>query len=177
MMRFLPMAVFAVLVGFFAYRLVMIEAGHAPDAIPSVMIDQPAPEFVLPSLMEGKPNVTSSMFAGHVTFLSIFASWCVPCLQEHPLLEQLKMQGVTLIGINYKDDPQYARQWLAQHGNPYDMVGMDREGKVAMEFGVYGVPESYVIDAQGKIRWKYTGPLTQAMIQDVLLPMLKELRP
>ena len=170
-----PVAVFVVLVGFFIYRLALIERGNMPNMIPSVMINKPAPVFDLPPLFDGKPRVTSAALKGHVTLVDIFASWCVPCRSEHPLLTDIKQAGITLVGINYKDRPEDSRQWLAKLGNPYDAIGMDREGRVGIDFGVYGVPESYLIDKNGVIRFKQTGPLTAEDIQNRILPLAKEL--
>ena len=168
----LPIGVFVVLVGILAYRLVLIDRGHAPDAIPSVMINRPAPDFSLPSLFDDQPAVTNAALQGQVTVVNVFASWCLPCQAEHPLLAQLKRPGVRLIGVNYKDNPAAARAWLNQRGNPYDAIARDSDGRVAMDFGVYGVPETYVLDANGVIRFKQTGPLTEAVVRDKIQPIM-----
>jgi DsbE subfamily thiol:disulfide oxidoreductase len=172
---FVPIAIFLVLVGFFAYRLVMIDHGDAPNLIPSVMINKPVPNFTLPSLFDGKPQVVSEEIKGKVTLIDVFASWCVPCRIEHPYLDEIKKAGIVLVGINYKDRPEDARRWLVQLGNPYDAIGTDRDGRVGIDFGVYGVPESYLIDKQGVIRYKQTGPLTLEDIEKVILPLATEL--
>lgn len=172
---FLPVTVFLVLVGFLAYRLQLINNGNMPNMIPSVMIDRPMPLFDLPSLIEGKPALTSESLKGRVTLIDVFASWCVPCRAEHPYLSEIKKSGLVLIGINYKDKPKDALVWLEKLGNPYDAIGSDLDGRVGIDFGVYGVPESYLIDKQGIIRFKQTGPLTPEDIQNNLLPLIKEL--
>ena len=172
---FLPMAIFLTLVGFFFYRLVLIEKGNTPNMIPSVMINRPVPVFALPSLITGKPPVASAALKGKVTLIDVFASWCVPCRVEHPLLASIKEAGIALVGINYKDRPEDALLWLEKLGNPYDAIASDRDGRVAIDFGVYGVPESYLIDKQGVIHFKQTGPLTPEDIRDRLLPLAKEL--
>ena len=171
----LPVMLFAALLGFLATRLQTIGRGDAPNLLPSAMLDRPAPDFSLSSLFEGHPPVTQQTLKGKVTLVNIFASWCVPCRAEHPLLLGLKKEGVALVGINYKDRPEEARRWLEKSGNPYDAVGMDGDGRVGIDFGVYGVPESYLIDKQGVIRFKQTGPLTPEDIAEKLLPLAKGL--
>jgi DsbE subfamily thiol:disulfide oxidoreductase len=171
----LPVLVFLVLVGFFVRRLELIREGQTPDIIPSVMINRPMPDFRLASLTEGKPDVSAAGLKGRVVLIDIFASWCLPCRVEHPLLAEIKKAGIDLIGINYKDKPQNARGWLQEMGDPYDAIGMDGDGRVAIDFGTYGVPESYLIDKQGVIRFKQIGPLTEDVIRDKLLPLAKEL--
>ena len=143
--------------------------------IPSVMINKPAPAFDLPALFEGQGRVTSAVLKGRVTLVDVFASWCVPCRSEHPYLTDIKKAGIALVGINYKDKPEDARGWLAKLGNPYDAIASDRDGRVGIDFGVYGVPESYLVDKNGMIRFKQTGPLTPEDIQTKILPLAKEL--
>jgi DsbE subfamily thiol:disulfide oxidoreductase len=175
LLALLPALIFIVLAVFFVRRLQLIEEGNKPDIIPSVMINRPAPDFALPSLMQGKPDVTAAALKGHVTLVSIFASWCLPCRVEHPLLADVKNAGIVLVGIDYKDNPEDARAWLNKIGNPYDAIGADRDGRVAIDFGAYGAPESYLVDKQGIIRFKQTGPLTQEDIEGRLLPLAREL--
>ncbi len=175
-LTFLPVAIFLVLAGFFAYRLELIGQGNAPNLIPSVMIDRPAPVFSLLPLFDGKPRLDSANLKGRITLVNVFASWCVACRAEHEYLADIKKLGVTLVGIDYKDKPDDARAWLAKRGDPYDVIGMDRDGRVGIDFGVYGVPESYLIDKQGVIRFKQTGPWTPEDIQTILSPMVKELK-
>ncbi|MDR3440208.1 DsbE family thiol:disulfide interchange protein [Telmatospirillum sp.] len=177
---FLPIGVFAVLVCFFAWRLVLITRGDAPNLIPSVMIDKPAPAFDLPPLVLDRPGATGAALTGKVTLINFFSSWCIPCRAEHPLLIDLmnrsEIKGrLVLMGIDYKDKPEDGRGWLNRLSNPYEVIGMDRDGRVGIDFGVYGVPESYLIDRQGRIRYKQVGPFTPEDIQGKLLPLLAEL--
>jgi len=151
-----------------------------PQKIPSPLIDKPAPAFDLPLLPTREAGAEgrflSSQLAGKPYLLNVWASWCAPCLQEHPLFVELaKHKLVPLIGIGYKDDPTAARNWLARHGNPYDVVAADRDGRVAIEWGVYGVPETFVVDATGKIRYKHIGPVTPEVMERQLLPLVRRL--
>lgn len=172
---FLPVVIFVVLAGFFGYRLLMIEKGDAPNSIPSVMIDKPAPQFDLPPLYDGKPGLKTADLQGKVTLINFFASWCVPCRAEHQLLSTMTGKGFVLVGVNYKDKPEDAKAWLDRLGNPYDLLVADRMGQTGIDFGVYGVPESYLIDKQGRIRFKQTGPFTAESIEKDLLPRVAEL--
>ena len=176
MTRFLPLVVFMVLVGFFTYRLILIEQGNAPDVIPSALLNRSLPEFSLPPLMEGAAPLATQSLKGKVTLVSVFASWCVPCQTEHPLLADVKKAGIVVVGINYKDTPENARKWLDKLGNPYETIGMDRDGYAAIDLGVYGVPESYLVDKKGIIRFKQAGPLSSEIIQNRILPLAKELQ-
>ena len=175
MSRLLPLLAFLLLIGVFAYRLVMIDHGDTPNLVPSAMIDKPAPQFDLPLLNNGKKHFTDADLQGKVTLVNFFASWCVPCRVEHPYLSALAGEKVVLVGINYKNDPAEANAWLAKLGNPYATVAVDREGHTGINFGVYGVPESYLIDRQGIIRFKQTGPWTPEAIEHELLPRIVEL--
>jgi DsbE subfamily thiol:disulfide oxidoreductase len=171
----LPLAIFLVLTGFFVYRLMLIGQGHMPNDIPSVMINQPAPQFNLPPLLKKTAGFKTDGLKGKVTLVSFFASWCVECLAEHPYLATLSGKGAVLAGIDYKDNDAAGQAWLKKNGNPYDIVAVDRSGRTAIDFGLYGVPESYLIDKRGVIRYKQTGPLTPAEIEGRLLPLIKEL--
>jgi len=172
---FIPVLIFVALSAVFGYRLVMIEKGDAPSNIPSVLIDKPVPAFDLPPLFEGKPGLKTADLQGHVTLINFFASWCVPCRAEHQYLSGITGKGFTLVGINYKDKPEDAKAWLARLGDPYDVLIVDRQGATGIDFGVYGVPESYLIDKQGRIRFKQTGPFTPEVIEKELLPRVAEL--
>jgi DsbE subfamily thiol:disulfide oxidoreductase len=172
---FLPVLIFVVLAGFFGYRLVMIGNGDSPSFIPSVMVDKPAPEFDLPPLYDGKAGLSTAGLQGKVTLVNFFASWCIPCRSEHQLLSGLTGKGFVLVGVNYKDKPEDAKAWLARLGNPYDVLVADRQGQTGIDFGVYGVPESYLIDKQGRIRFKQTGPFSPETIEKDLLPHVAEL--
>jgi cytochrome c biogenesis protein CcmG/thiol:disulfide interchange protein DsbE len=150
-----------------------------PRDIPSALIDKPAPTFDLPAI-QGQPatgGLSSVRLTGDVTLVNVFASWCIPCKAEHPVITRLsREQGVTVFGINYKDKPKDALTWLARNGNPYAAIGADQDGRVSIDWGVYGVPESYLIDRQGRIRFKHVGPLTPQVVEEQLLPMVKHLR-
>lgn len=167
-----PVLLFLVLAGYFALAL---QPGHDPQALPSAMIDKPAPAFDLAGL-NGAANLSRDALAGQVVLINFFSSWCVPCKVEQPILMRLaEREHVPLYGIDYKDRPDAAKKLLAQLGNPYRSVGVDPDGRVAIDFGVYGVPETYVIDKQGRIRLRYAGPLTADILDKELLPLLKEL--
>ena len=170
-----PTLAFTVLVGFFIYRLYLVEEGFAPNLIPSVLIDKQVPTFDLPPLQAGERGLKTADLRGKVTLINFFASWCIPCREEHPMLPEITKAGIALVGINYKDRPEDAKAWLAQLGNPFGIVAVDGNGQTGINFGVYGVPESYLIDKQGVIRWKQTGPLTPDIIRDRLLPMAEKL--
>jgi DsbE subfamily thiol:disulfide oxidoreductase len=169
-----PLALFVVLLGFFGIRLVKMNQGDMPDEIQTVLVDKPAPEFVLPPLFEGGPGFSSADLKGKITLVNFFASWCVPCRGEHPLLTPLA-DKVQLVGIAYKNKPDEAIAWLAGMGNPYKVVAADLDGRVAIDFGLYGVPESYLIDREGRIRYAWKKPFTPDEIQHKLLPLIAEL--
>ncbi|HEV2335913.1 MAG TPA: DsbE family thiol:disulfide interchange protein, partial [Stellaceae bacterium] len=153
----IPAAVFGLLaVGFF------VGLGIDPNVLPSPLIDQPAPEFALPPLAGDRPGFSSADLKGHVSLVNTFASWCAPCRVEHPVLNALaQTKRVAIYGIDYKDKPDAARAWIAELGNPYTRIGAD-DGRVGIEWGVYGVPETFIVDSQGRIRYKHVGPLTEA---------------
>jgi cytochrome c biogenesis protein CcmG/thiol:disulfide interchange protein DsbE len=173
----LPLLVFAVLAGLFWYAL----QGGDPSRLPSALIGKPVPDFALPPidglLADGKdvPGFAAGDLAqGEATIVNVFASWCVECQVEHPLLLALSQEpGVRLYGIDYKDDAASARRFLGRYGNPYSRVGADGSGRVAIDFGVYGVPETYVVTGDGRIAFRHVGPLTEATIKDQILPLLK----
>ncbi|MCE2510846.1 MAG: DsbE family thiol:disulfide interchange protein [Alphaproteobacteria bacterium] len=168
-----PILVFAGLLAFF-----FIGLGHDPSLVPSPLIDRPAPEFDLPPLEAGAEGLKTADFMGRVTLVNFFASWCLPCKAEHPLLIQLQKEGrVRVVGINYKDKPEEARRWLAEEGNPYDRIGVDPSGRVAIDWGVYGLPESYLVDQKGRIRWKHVGVLMPDDWQEDFLPRIERLDP
>lgn len=171
-----PLGIFLMLAGFLGYRLYLVQQGFAPDLIPSALIDKPAPQFALPPLFTEKPGFRTADLRGRVTLVNFFASWCVPCREEHGYLSELtKTAKIDLIGIAYKDRPEDASLWLAQLGDPYKTVAVDAQGKAGLDFGVYGVPESYLIDRKGIIRFKQTGPLTPAVIETRLIPLANRL--
>ena|ERR1700722_1242190 len=169
----LPLVLFLVLAGYFAIPL--LRPGYDPNALPSAMIDKPAPEFDLAGL-DGGAKLAIDGLKGHVVVINFFASWCAPCRIEHPLLMRLaKDDKLPLYGIAYKDKTEDTQRMLAQIGDPYRGIGVDRDGRTGIDFGVYGVPETYVIDKSGHIRKRFVGPLTAEMVDRELLPLLKQL--
>ena len=172
----IPVVAFVGLAGLFIYRLYLAEEGFTPDLIPSVMIDRTAPTFDLPPLFAGQSGFTTADLKGKVTLINFFASWCGPCREEHPNLPQIAKTGIALIGINYEDRPEDAKAWLTELGNPYSAIAVDAKGNTGIDFGVYGVPESYLIDKQGVIRFKVTGPLTPDVINNRLIPLAEKLK-
>jgi len=170
----IPVLAFVALAAVFATRL---DGPRNPSILPSTLIDKPAPEFVLAAL-EGQQDIlgfSTADLAGQVTIVNIFASWCIPCLAEHPLITRLAEDGVTIFGINYRDKDRDALRWLTKYGNPYTRVGADRDARAGLEWGVTGVPETFILDTAGRIRAKYSGPLTPALIEQEILPILAEL--
>jgi cytochrome c biogenesis protein CcmG/thiol:disulfide interchange protein DsbE len=173
----LPLIVFAVLAGLFWYAL---QDGD-PSRLPSALIGKPIPEFALPAISELKADgaevpgfASADLGKGEPTIVNVFASWCAECQIEHPLLMALaKEPGIRLYGIDYKDDDASARRFLGRYGNPYGKVGADASGRTAIDFGVYGVPETYVISGDGKFLYRHVGPLTEETIRQKLLPLLK----
>ncbi|HYZ40527.1 MAG TPA: DsbE family thiol:disulfide interchange protein [Stellaceae bacterium] len=167
----LPAGLFAVLIAAFALGL-----GHDPHLLPSALIDRPAPDFALPGLYDGSDGLTRKQLEGRVTLVNFFASWCAPCREEHTELMALAHQpGITLNGIAYKDKPQDARRFLDRFGDPYARIGIDREGATGIDFGVYGVPETYVVDGGGRIRYRHVGPLTAEAVKNQLLPVIERI--
>lgn len=169
----LPLLLFA---GLAIAVAVPLLRGDDPSELPSTLIDQPAPDFDLPPLPGMEGGLSARDLGGEPMLVNFFASWCVPCLAEHPLLTRLaEEEGVTIHGINYKDDPADALAWLDRHGNPYALIGADREGRAAIDWGVYGVPETFVVDAEGRIRYRHAGPITPDVLERELMPLLTEL--
>jgi|SRR5437868_9406434 len=167
----LPAALFAVLVIALAVGL-----RHDPHLLPSALIDRPAPDFTLPGLYENAGGFTRQDFDGRVTLVNFFASWCAPCREEHPELLALgRLPGVTLDGIAYKDKPDDSRRFLERLGDPYRRIGIDRSGATAIDFGVYGVPETYVVDGTGRIRHRHVGPLTAEDVKREILPLVQQI--
>ena len=172
----LPLVVFGLLAALFLYRL---ESGADPSKLPSALIGRPAPEFALPPVAGlGRDGAAVPGFSradllvpGKVTVVNVWASWCVPCRQEHPFLGRLAADPrVRLFGLNYKDETDNAKRFLGSLGNPYAAVGADQNGRVGIDWGVYGVPETFVIDAKGTITYKFVGPLSEESLRDVLSP-------
>ncbi|WP_088348355.1 MULTISPECIES: DsbE family thiol:disulfide interchange protein [Rhodomicrobium] len=169
----LPLAIFAIMAVLFYAAL---HSGD-PSRLPSALIGKPVPQFSLPPIENvadtGKATpgfATADLANGEVSVVTVWASWCAPCVEENPNLIALKAQGMRLIGINYKDDPAAARRFLTRYGNPFDAIGADTTGRVAIDWGVYGVPETYVVDGRGQIVHKVVGPLGAEVIKSQLLP-------
>ena len=166
-----PLIVFAVMVGFLFVGLKL-----DPREVPSPLIDKPAPAFSLPRLDAPDAKLSPADLKGQVWLFNVWASWCVSCRQEHPLLVEFsRTHEVPIYGLNYKDDVGAAADWLTRWGNPYTASVVDADGRVGIDYGVYGVPETYLIDKQGTIRYKQIGPLTPAVIETKILPMVREL--
>jgi cytochrome c biogenesis protein CcmG/thiol:disulfide interchange protein DsbE len=147
-----------------------------PSTLPSALIDKPVPAFELPPLPgRAGPSFSSADLGGHVSLVNVFASWCVPCRVEHPLLMSLADDGVPIYGINYKDPAERANGWLAELGDPYRAIGADTQGRVAIDWGVYGVPETFVVDTGGRIRHRHVGPLQPRDVEETIKPLLAEL--
>lgn len=173
--RSLPLIAFLLLAGLFGFGI-WWNSTHDQTAIPSPLINKPAPAFSLPALYDPSQQVTKADLLGKPYLLNVFASWCIECGVEHPLLEAIAPKlGVALVGYNYKDQPADAKAWLAQHGNPYSTLMADVSGTTAINFGVYAAPESFLIDAKGVIRYKHIGPFTPEVVQNELLPAIAAL--
>lgn len=173
MKRFLlPLAIFLVVVGFLAVGLTL-----NPREVPSPLVGKPAPAFTLPQLHEQDKAFSPADMTGQVWLLNVWASWCGGCKEEHPVLMRMAKTGVVPIyGMDYKDRRDEALTWLRQHGNPYPLTAVDEAGRVGINYGVYGVPETYVIDKQGVIRYKQIGPLDDELVAKTILPLVKELQ-
>ncbi|MBI5449756.1 MAG: DsbE family thiol:disulfide interchange protein [Gammaproteobacteria bacterium] len=168
----IPLLIFVGLAGFLARGLFL-----NPTEVPSVLIGKPAPLFTLPQLHEPAQTFGPAEMQGKVWLLNVWASWCVSCREEHPLLVRLARSGVVPIyGLDYKDDPAAAIGLLQQQGDPYVLSVSDGNGRVGMDYGVYGVPETYVIDKQGVIRYKQIGPITEQALDKTIVPLIKELQ-
>ncbi|WP_369975160.1 DsbE family thiol:disulfide interchange protein [Xanthomonas bundabergensis] len=175
MSRLLPLFGFLLLAALFGFGIHWSRA-HDPREVPSPLIGKPAPAFSLPRLDQPEQHTGSAELRGRPYLLNVFGSWCLACGEEHPvLLAHAGDLGVALVGYAYKDDPRDARAWLAQRGNPYALVVVDQDGQRAIDFGVYGAPETFLIDAQGVIRYKHVGVLTPAVIADELRPAIAAL--
>jgi len=167
----IPLLVFAALVAFFAVGLT-----RDPREVPSPFIGKPAPAFTLTQLGAPERVFTPEEMRGKVWLLNVWASWCVSCRVEHPLLVDMSRKRlVPIVGLDYKDKRGDGLQWLAKHGDPYQLSAYDDEGKVGIDYGVYGVPETFVIDKQGIIRYKQIGPITQEALEKTILPLVKKL--
>jgi len=168
----IPLGIFMVLVVFLAIGLT-----RDPHEVPSPLIGKAAPLFTTPILQTPQQQFSSKDMLGKVWLLNTWASWCVACRQEHPILvEFAKSKTLPVIGLDYKDKDADGLKWLARLGNPYDLSVTDRDGRIGIDFGVYGVPESFLIDKAGVIRYKQIGPITEEALRDKILPLVRELQ-
>lgn len=174
---FLPLALFLALAALFFFRL----GSGDPARVPSALIGRPAPETTLPPLpgleRDGQPlpGITPEIFSGKVTLVNVWASWCVPCHDEAPLLHQLAQdKRIQIVGIDYKDQPENARRFLGRYGNPFAAVGADANGRASIEWGVYGVPETFVVGRDGRIAYKLIGPITPENLEAELKPAIEK---
>ena len=171
MKRFLPLGIFLAMAALLGVGLSL-----DPKEVPSPLIGKPAPEFTLPMLGSPEQQLSPEQLKGQVWVLNVWASWCVSCREEHEIITRLANQNlVTVIGLNYKDDPSDAERWLNQFGNPYATSVIDRDGRVGIDWGVYGVPETFVIGADGAIKYKHIGPVTNESLEAEVLPVIREL--
>jgi cytochrome c biogenesis protein CcmG, thiol:disulfide interchange protein DsbE len=168
----IPLAVFLVIAVFLGVGLT-----RDPRKLPSTMIDRPAPQFTLKQVSAPDKTFSPADMKGQVWMLNVWASWCTACRVEHPLLVEIaRSKAVPLIGLDYKDQPEDAVKFLAQQGNPYMLSALDLEGRVGIDYGVYGVPETFIIDKNGRIRHKQIGPITPEDLQQTILPLIAELK-
>ena len=173
MTRFLlPLAIFLTVVAFLYVGL-----NRDPREVPSPLIGKTAPAFELPILSQPEKRFAPADMKGKVWLLNVWASWCVSCREEHPVLVELAGQRIIpVVGLNYKDKDAEAKEWLRRFGNPYDLSAVDAEGRIGIDYGVYGVPETYLIDGEGVIRYKQVGALTPAILEQKVLPLARMLR-
>lgn len=170
--RYLPLLVFFVIAVFLGIGLTM-----NPRDIPSPLIGKPVPQFSLPPVKGRTAGLATEDLRGQVSIVNVFASWCVACRQEHPILMQLSQQSVLPIhGLNYKDKPGDAQAWLDELGDPYTRTGADIDGRVAIDWGVYGVPETFIVDREGHIAYKHIGPITPEVLRDKIMPLVTKLQ-
>ena len=176
-LKLLPLALFVAIAAFLAKGLSL-----DPTQLPSPLIDKPAPEFTVARLGRepGDPSdgdFVSQDMLGQVWVLNVWASWCGPCIAEHPYLVSLAQQRpIPVVGLNYKDEPGDAQQWLARYGDPFAHVLDDRDGDVGLDWGVYGVPETFVIDQSGRVRYKHVGPVDEVGLTQKLIPIIDQLQ-
>lgn len=170
----LPALLFALVA---SYLVVALSSGRDPTLVPSARIDDPVPAFALPALFEDGQGLSSDDLRGQVSLVNFYASWCVPCRVEQPLLLRLAHEeDIPVYGIAYKDEPAKSRAFIEELGNPFRRIGVDRDGRTAIDFGVYGVPETYVVDREGRIRYRHVGPLTPQALDRIILPLVAELQ-
>ncbi|MGB5098549.1 MAG: DsbE family thiol:disulfide interchange protein [Porticoccaceae bacterium] len=165
---FIPLLIFVVLAA-----LLYLGLGHDPRELPSALVGRPVPAFALPALGDGKP-LDATLFRGGPRLLNVWGTWCSACRDEHPFLVALAARGIPIVGLDYKDDPAAARRWLADMGNPYQAVIADDEGRLGLDLGVYGAPETYVVDAAGIIRYRHVGVLNEQIWRERIEPVYRQ---
>ncbi len=169
---FLPLAIFFGLLGFL-YKGLSLD----PRELKSVLINKPVPDFTLPQLHQPNKTLSASEMKGQVWLLNVWGSWCVSCRYEHPVLNELAKQSVVpIVGFSWKDRPEDATDWLKKYGDPYTLSVSDIDGRAAINFGVYGAPETFVIDKAGMIRYKHTGPIDETALRTILMPLIRDLQ-
>lgn len=167
-----PLGLFIVMVGFLAVGLKL-----NPREVPSPLVNKPAPAFTVPQMQQAELQFSSADMLGKVWLLNVWASWCVACREEHPVLMGFaKQQLIPIVGLDYKDQRKDAMGVIKRSGNPYDVIAFDADGRVGIDYGVYGVPESYLIDKTGVIRYKEIGPITQEALDKKIIPLINELK-
>lgn len=167
-----PLAIFLIVAVFLGIGLTL-----DPRAIPSPLIGKPGPEFRLAPVKGRKLGLASEDLKGEVSVVNVFASWCIACRDEHPLwMELARRRALPIHGLNYKDKPDAAARWLDELGDPYTRTGADLDGRVGIDWGVYGVPETFVIDSQGRIRHKIIGAINKRIVDEELMPLVRQLR-
>ena len=167
----LPVALLAALSIFFYLQL-----GSDPQKLPSALVDKPMPVFDLKPIEGRTDGFASETLKGQVSLVNIWASWCPPCRAEHPILMQIAKSGMPIYGVNYNDKPADAKKFLADLGNPFIAIGADTDGKVSIDFGVYGYPETFIVDRDGYIRYRHAGPIAKPDWEQTLLPIVTKLR-
>lgn len=167
----LPLVVLVGLIAVFALNM-----NRDPSLVQSVLINKPAPQFTLNAVAgTGVEGFDTASLKGEVTVVNVFASWCIPCREEHPMLEKLKAEtGVRLFGINQKDAPENAAAFLTELGNPYDRIGGDTDNRISIDWGVYGVPETFVVNPEGVITYKHVGPISPQTLESDVIPAIKK---
>lgn len=168
---FVPLLIFIVLAVFLLNGL-----ERDPNAMPSALIDQPIPEFLLPVLGDENRQVDQQLFQGQPALLNVWATWCISCRVEHPYLNNLAQQGIRIIGLNYKDDVVEANKWLSDKGDPYALSIVDSTGRMGLDLGVFGAPETYVVDSSGTIRYKHVGVVDDRVWRQHLLPVWQQIK-
>lgn len=170
-----PLLLFFALVAVFTYTLT--KEGYDPRELPSALINQPLPEFILPALNNTQATLSKSdVINGEPFLLNVWATWCVSCRVEHPYLNQLSQQGVRVLGLNYKDEEDKAEHWLNTLGDPYQLVIFDEEGKLGLDLGVYGAPETYLVDGQGIVRYKHVGVVDDTVWREAIEPIYLQIQ-